>query len=111
MDRIPASHSDQPFVRNLRKRRLWITGISLVLVAVVTAMTAVHVAYAAGGTAPNGPGSSSVWSPSNNSMIGTAANTTSDVWFTGNNGILGEIFIALVTLGLVYWSYHHGVPR
>jgi uncharacterized integral membrane protein (TIGR00698 family) len=26
-------------------------------------------------------------------------------------GILGEIFIALVTLGLVYWSYGHGVPR
>jgi uncharacterized integral membrane protein (TIGR00698 family) len=26
-------------------------------------------------------------------------------------GILGEIFIALITLGLVYWSYQHGVPR
>ena len=26
-------------------------------------------------------------------------------------GILGEIFIALLTLGMVYWSYHHGVPR
>lgn len=26
-------------------------------------------------------------------------------------GILGEIFIALITLALVYWSYHHGVPR
>jgi uncharacterized integral membrane protein (TIGR00698 family) len=26
-------------------------------------------------------------------------------------GILGEIFIALITLGLVYWSYSHGVPR
>jgi len=26
-------------------------------------------------------------------------------------GILGEIFIALVTLGLVYWSYGHGVAR
>ncbi len=26
-------------------------------------------------------------------------------------GILGEIFIALLTLGLVYWSYSHGVPR
>ena len=26
-------------------------------------------------------------------------------------GVLGEIFIALVTLGLVYWSYNHGVPR
>jgi len=26
-------------------------------------------------------------------------------------GILGEIFIALVTLGLVFWSYNHGVAR
>lgn len=26
-------------------------------------------------------------------------------------GILGEIFIALITLGLVFWSYAHGVPR
>ena len=26
-------------------------------------------------------------------------------------GILGEIFIALLTLGLVYWSYSHGVAR
>jgi uncharacterized integral membrane protein (TIGR00698 family) len=26
-------------------------------------------------------------------------------------GVLGEIFIALLTLGLVYWSYRHGVPR
>ena len=26
-------------------------------------------------------------------------------------GVLGEIFIALLTLGLVYWSYNHGVAR
>ena len=26
-------------------------------------------------------------------------------------GILGEIFIALITLALVYWSYNHGVSR
>ena len=26
-------------------------------------------------------------------------------------GILGEIFIALLTLALVYWSYNHGVSR
>ena len=26
-------------------------------------------------------------------------------------GILGEIFIALITLALVYWSYNHGVAR
>jgi uncharacterized integral membrane protein (TIGR00698 family) len=26
-------------------------------------------------------------------------------------GVLGEIFIAILTLGLVYWSYSHGVSR
>jgi uncharacterized integral membrane protein (TIGR00698 family) len=26
-------------------------------------------------------------------------------------GILGEVFIALITLGLVFWSYSHGVAR
>jgi uncharacterized membrane protein YadS len=26
-------------------------------------------------------------------------------------GILGEIFIALITLGLVYWSFEYGVPK
>jgi uncharacterized integral membrane protein (TIGR00698 family) len=26
-------------------------------------------------------------------------------------GILGEVFIAIITLGLVFWSYNHGVAR
>lgn len=26
-------------------------------------------------------------------------------------GVLGEVFIALITLGLVFWSYNHGVSR
>jgi uncharacterized integral membrane protein (TIGR00698 family) len=26
-------------------------------------------------------------------------------------GVLGEVFIAIVTLGLVFWSYNHGVAR
>ncbi|HLJ34776.1 MAG TPA: hypothetical protein VKU38_14035, partial [Ktedonobacteraceae bacterium] len=46
----------------------------------------------AAGVAPGGPGASSVWTPSNNTMPGTAANTTSDVWFSGYNGIIGEVF-------------------
>jgi len=49
-------------------------------------------AYASGGSAPNGPGAASNWAPSNNTILGTAANTTSDVWFTGYNGIIGEVF-------------------
>ena len=26
-------------------------------------------------------------------------------------GVLGEVFIAIITLGLVFWSYNHGVAR
>jgi glucoamylase len=48
--------------------------------------------YATTGPAPNGPGVPSNWTPSNNTILGTAANTTSDVWFTGYNGIIGEVF-------------------
>ena len=36
---------------------------------------------------------------------------TSQGWRPLIVGILGEIFIALITLGLVYWSYSHGVAR
>src|SRR5579862_9109442 len=46
----------------------------------------------ASGVAPNGPGAASNWTPSNNTLLGTAANTSSDVWFTGYNGIIGEVF-------------------
>ena len=89
---ISASQASAQIVRNPRKRIFWMMGSAIALVAVITAMAAAHVAYAAGGTAPNGPGAASNWTPSNNSVIGTAANTTSDVWFTGYNGIVGEVF-------------------
>lgn len=36
---------------------------------------------------------------------------TSQGWRPLIVGILGEIAIALITLGLVYWSYNHGVTR
>src|SRR5258708_3618183 len=51
----------------------------------------IRTAYASG-SAPNGPGASSVWTPSNNTILGTAANTTSNIWFTGYNGVIGEVF-------------------
>ncbi len=74
-----------------RLRRWW--GFSSLgsLVLVVCSLFWAQVALA-GGVAPNGPGSSSIWTPSNNSILGTAANTTSQVWFTGYNGVVGEVF-------------------
>lgn len=64
---------------------------TLLLISTVLALLAPNLAYASG-TASNGPGLSSIWSPSNNTILGTAANTTSDVWFTGSNGIIQEVF-------------------
>jgi glucoamylase len=32
------------------------------------------------------------WSPSTHTFLGTAPNPTSKVWFTGFDGILGEVF-------------------
>jgi glucoamylase len=49
------------------------------------------LAYASG-AAPNGPGAALHWAPSTNTIVGTAANTTSQVWFTGFNGVLTETF-------------------
>ena len=65
----------------------------LLLVMTIVLLLAPTLAYASG-TAPNGPGASSNWTPSNNTILGTAATTgtTSDVWFTGYNGIIGEVF-------------------
>jgi glucoamylase len=61
------------------------------LIVVLLAAFPQHV-WAAGGSAPSGPGLPSNWTPSNNTILGTAANTTSDIWFTGYNGIIGEVF-------------------
>jgi glucoamylase len=51
-----------------------------------------HSVDAVGGTAPSGPGIASFWTPSKNTFLGTAQNTSSDVWFTGYYGIIGEVF-------------------
>lgn len=63
----------------------------LLIVLLTTLLVAPELAYASG-SAPNGPGVSSNWTPSNDTILGTAANTASNVWFTGYNGIIGEVF-------------------
>lgn len=65
--------------------------ITLLLVASIVSLLAPQLVYASG-NAPNGPGLPSNWAPSNDAVLGTAANTTSDVWFTGYNGIISEVF-------------------
>ncbi len=38
------------------------------------------------------PGACPTWSPSTLTFLGTAQNSTSKLWFTGFNGIVGEVF-------------------
>ncbi|AFZ19401.1 glycosyl hydrolase [Allocoleopsis franciscana] len=52
------------------------------------------------------PGICPTWSPANLTVLGTAANPTSQVWFTGFDGILGEVFYPEVdTPATVDWQF------
>lgn len=67
--------------------------IIVVLVLVIPRFSPSRVIHTIGGTAPNNDlWANSSWAPSDNTILGTAQNTTSDVWFTGNRGIIGEVF-------------------
>ena len=85
---------------SFRKQQLHFTGVrvsgltafvSLLLGLLLVLVATAPFAYASG-SAPNAPGSSSVWTPSNNTILGTAANTSSNIWFNGYNGVVGEVF-------------------
>jgi glucoamylase len=70
-----------------------IAAIIVVLVFVVPRFFQGHIGHTIGGTAPNnGQWTPSSWAPSDNTILGTAQNTASDVWFSGSSGIIGEVF-------------------
>ncbi len=58
------------------------------------------------------PGACPIWSPSTLTFLGTASNPTSKVWFTGFNGILGEVFYPSVDKpATVDWQFLVGDAR
>ena len=67
-----------------------IAGPSVVLVALLTLMASAPVKSQT--TATDGPGSAAAWTTGNKLAVGTAANTTSKVWFTVAKGITSEVF-------------------
>lgn len=72
---------------------LIIAAIIVVLVLVIPRLFQGQAVHTISGIAPNNnQWTNSTWAPSNNTILGTAQNTTSDVWFTGSNGIIGEVF-------------------
>src|SRR5260370_18939701 len=67
--------------------------VIIVLVLVTPRFLQARAIHTLGVNAPNdGQWATSSWAPSDNAILGTAQNTTSDVWFTGNNGTIGEVF-------------------
>ena len=84
----------------LRNRRSLLFGaipiiavIIIVLALVIPRFFQAHAVHTISGTAPNNnQWMTSSWAPSDNTMLGTAQNTSSDVWFTGSKGIIGEVF-------------------
>ncbi len=58
------------------------------------------------------PGACPTWSASTLTFLGTASNPTSKVWFTGFNGILGEVFYPSVDKpATVDWQFLVGDAR
>src|ERR1051326_6443697 len=67
--------------------------IIIVLALVIPRFLQARTTHTFGGNAPNdGQWTTSSWVPSDNTILGTAQNTTSDVWFTGSSGTVGEVF-------------------
>ena len=72
---------------------LILAALIVVLVFVIPRFFQARAVHLITGTAPNNnQWTTSSWAASDNTVLGTAQNTTSDVWFTGSNGIIGEVF-------------------
>lgn len=51
-----------------------------------------YIPLLVGGRAPDGNWTSSTWAPSNDTIVGTSASTSSTIWFTGYHGVIGSVF-------------------
>ena len=84
----------------LRTRRSLLFSAFVILAAIIVVLVLViprffqkHTVNTLTGTAPNNDQwTASTWASSDNTILGTAQNSTSDVLFTGSNGIIGEVF-------------------
>jgi glucoamylase len=84
-----------------------LVAIAFALVSTVLFPTSIKSAEAFGH-----PGMCPTWSPSTLAFLGTANNSTSKVWFTGFDGILGEVFYPSVDKpATVDWQFLVGDAR
>jgi glucoamylase len=79
-----------------RSRTVTTAAVGVLLAALVTVPVSTAAAVTVNtGAAPSCCGSAATWSPGNKTFLGRAAApaaTADDVWFTGTNGILTELF-------------------
>jgi glucoamylase len=76
------------------KKFNWL-GIAVITIVVITFTLTHQVLFLValkGVKAFGHPGACPIWSPSNFTLLGTATNPISQVWFTDFDGILGEVF-------------------
>jgi glucoamylase len=87
------------------KRRKSIVKISLVVITLLP-IVLLTIRYLRGpylpthvnGRAPDGNWTSSAWAPANNTMLGTSASISSNVWFTGYQGVISTVFYPSVDM-------------
>src|SRR5947207_13131175 len=65
---------------------------AIVFTCVVALAASAANAWAAGSTAPGGPGDNAIWTPANKTGFGTSTTGTSKVWHTLGNGELTEVY-------------------
>ena len=85
--------------RKVQEQRKQLFTIALVILAAIPLIILLprylrgpHTFPLTSGEAPDGNWTTSTWAPANNTLLGTAANPSSDVWFTGHDGIVSSVF-------------------
>ncbi|MBE3561516.1 MAG: glucan 1,4-alpha-glucosidase [Ktedonobacteraceae bacterium] len=87
-----------------RRRTLLSRGIVVIVVLLVLVMLIPRylqdpaIPSLLTGRAPEGNWTSSVWAPSNNTMLGTSVGAGSNIWFTGHDGIISTVFFPTVDM-------------
>lgn len=71
---------------------LGISVLALVVVVAVAILLPLSSPALKSGTAPDGPGDTSSWAPTTDTLVGTALSSESRVWFAGGRGIVTAAF-------------------
>src|ERR1700730_36532 len=70
----------------------WRRGAVAIAIAVSALLALPTAAWAVAAPRPPDGGKQPYWSPSNKSYLGSSATTDSKVWFTGQRGVLSEVY-------------------